>query len=198
MHLKWLTLRSNFADQALDVYRTSKTFSNLELAEMGIYGLVSANGFSEYLTGKDMFGNKLTVEQQQNSLAQALGLLAVGGGAYYVNRLQDGSRVLNDVPVENTEKIIEITQTDREKLSKWAYPPKEEKYIKYKEVYDNPKYYDQETGNINWPPNDGFDGEAIPTVLKKGMLNDRFGAPGDGFFSPEGISYEQRALALHR
>jgi|GEM_PF-5580510 len=55
---------------------------------MGIYGLISANGFSEYLTGKDMFGNELTVEQQQNSLAQALGLLAVGGGAYYVNRLQ--------------------------------------------------------------------------------------------------------------
>ncbi|TXC89525.1 hypothetical protein FS935_16725 [Metabacillus litoralis] len=76
------------ADQALDVYRNSKTFSNLEKAEMGIYGLVSANGFSEYLTGKDMFGNKLTVEQQENSLYQALGLLAVGGGAYYVNRLQ--------------------------------------------------------------------------------------------------------------
>lgn len=76
------------ADQALDVYRTSKTFSNLEKAEMGIYGLVSANGFSEYLTGKDMFGNELTEEQQQNSLFQALGLLAVGGGAYYVNKLQ--------------------------------------------------------------------------------------------------------------
>jgi len=55
---------------------------------MGIYGLVSANRFNEYITGKDMFGNELTVEQQQNSLYQALGLLAVGGGAYYVNRLQ--------------------------------------------------------------------------------------------------------------
>ncbi|MGM0875211.1 MAG: pre-toxin TG domain-containing protein [Bacillota bacterium] len=76
------------ADQALDVYRSANTFSNLEKAEMGIYGLVSANGFSEYLTGKDMFGNALTEEQQQNSLYQALGLLAVGGGAYYVNKLQ--------------------------------------------------------------------------------------------------------------
>ncbi|MCV9886413.1 T7SS effector LXG polymorphic toxin [Metabacillus halosaccharovorans] len=187
----------NAADRALDVYRTSKTFSNLEMAEMGIYGLVSANGFSEYITGKDMFGNELTLEQQENSLAQALGLLAVGGGAYYVNRLQDGSRVLDEVPIENAEKIVEITQADREKLSKWAYPPKEEKYIKYKEVYDNPKYYDQESGNINWPPNDGFDGEPMPTELKKGMLIDRFGAPGGGFFSPEGIPYEQRALALH-
>jgi predicted ribonuclease toxin of YeeF-YezG toxin-antitoxin module len=37
-------------DQALDVYRTANTFSTLEKAEMGIYGLVSANGFSEYIT----------------------------------------------------------------------------------------------------------------------------------------------------
>jgi hypothetical protein len=78
----------NAANQALDVTETANTFSNLEKAEMGIYGLVSANGFSEYLTGKDMFGNALTEEQQQNSLYQALGLLAVGGGAYYVNKLQ--------------------------------------------------------------------------------------------------------------
>ncbi|MBZ5753903.1 transposase, partial [Metabacillus sp. DBTR6] len=76
----------NAANQALDVTETANTFSNLEKAEMGIYGLVSANGFSEYLTGKDMFGNALTEEQQQNSLYQALGLLAVGGGAYYVNK----------------------------------------------------------------------------------------------------------------
>lgn len=73
---------------------------------MGIYEFVSANGFSEYLTGKDMFGNELTVEQQQNSLYQALGLLAVGGGAYYVNRLQDGSRVL-DFPSKNHSEDID-------------------------------------------------------------------------------------------
>ena len=42
----------NAADKALDVCRTANTFSNLEKAEIGIYGLVSANGFSEYLTGK--------------------------------------------------------------------------------------------------------------------------------------------------
>ncbi|MBU7591734.1 ribonuclease YeeF family protein [Metabacillus halosaccharovorans] len=78
----------NAADRALDVYRTSKTFSNLEMAEMGIYGLVSANGFSEYLTGKDMFGNELTVEQQQNSLYQALGLLGIAGTARYIDHLQ--------------------------------------------------------------------------------------------------------------
>jgi len=69
---------------------------------MGIYGLVSANGFNEYLTGKDMFGNELTVEQQQNSLYQALGLLAVGGGAYYVNRLQAENAVYNVLSSKST------------------------------------------------------------------------------------------------
>ncbi|QGQ45598.1 hypothetical protein [Metabacillus sediminilitoris] len=43
-----------------------------EKAEMGIYGLVSANGFSEYNTGKDMFGNKLTDEKRQASLLQSI------------------------------------------------------------------------------------------------------------------------------
>ncbi|TXC85784.1 hypothetical protein FS935_19180, partial [Metabacillus litoralis] len=56
------------ADQALDVYLNAKTFSNLEKAELGIYGLVSVNGFNEYILGKDMFGNELTDLQRQQSL----------------------------------------------------------------------------------------------------------------------------------
>lgn len=43
-----------------------------EKAEMGIYGLVSANGFSEYNTGKDMIGNKLTDKKRQASLLQSI------------------------------------------------------------------------------------------------------------------------------
>jgi predicted ribonuclease toxin of YeeF-YezG toxin-antitoxin module len=198
------------ADQALDVYRSAKTFSNMEKAEMGIYGLVSANGFSEYLTGKDMFGNELTVEQQQNSLYQALGLLAVGGGAYYVSRSQKENavyQVTKTVPKSQNENgrtlesieesVLRISEEDRTKLEGWDYPPNVEKYLKNKDVYDNPKYYNQETGNINWPPNDGFDGDPIEMELEKGILIDRYGGPGGSFFSPEGISYEQRALALH-
>jgi predicted ribonuclease toxin of YeeF-YezG toxin-antitoxin module len=164
---------------------------------MGIYGLVSANGFSEYITGKDMFGNELTEEQQKNSLYQALGLLAVGGGAYYVNKLQAENAVYQTPKGGISNSVDVISEADRAKLDGWAYPPNEEKYLKYKEVYDNPKYYDQETGNINWPPNGGYDGEPMKMELEKGMLLDRFGAPGGNFFSPEGIPYEQRALALH-
>ncbi|WP_368659444.1 ribonuclease YeeF family protein [Metabacillus halosaccharovorans] len=62
----------NAADQALSVYKTTSTFSNLQKAELGIYGLASANGLSEYITGKDMFGNELTDVQRQSSLFNSI------------------------------------------------------------------------------------------------------------------------------
>nr|WP_223439426.1 T7SS effector LXG polymorphic toxin [Metabacillus dongyingensis] len=77
----------NAADHALDAYKTSKSFSALQKTEMGIYGLVSANGLGEAVTGKDMFGNQLTDQQRQQSLMQALGILGVGGAAYGLDKL---------------------------------------------------------------------------------------------------------------
>lgn len=58
------------ADHALDAYKSANAFSVLEKTEMGLYGLIAANGLSEYMTGKDMFGNELTDEQRHASLAQ--------------------------------------------------------------------------------------------------------------------------------
>ncbi|WP_257348170.1 ribonuclease YeeF family protein [Pseudalkalibacillus decolorationis] len=78
----------NAADNALDAYQNAKAFKNLEKAEFGIYGLVSANGFGEYFTGKDMFGNELTDEQRQASLFQSLGIVGVAGAARCVDHLQ--------------------------------------------------------------------------------------------------------------
>ncbi|MGE6203858.1 TNT domain-containing protein [Guptibacillus hwajinpoensis] len=97
----------------------------------------------------------------------------------------------------NETSIKVINETDRKKIQSWTYPPSNEKYLKYKEVFDNPKYYNQETGNINWPPNNGFDVEPVVVTLDNGVLIDRYGNPGGTFVSPEGIPYEQRALALH-
>ncbi|THF77833.1 ribonuclease YeeF family protein, partial [Metabacillus sediminilitoris] len=97
------------ANQALDVYRTANTFSTLEKAEMGIYGLVSANGFSEYLTGKDMFGNELTEEQKQNSLNQALGLLAVGGLAFAPQIVRNG-KMVSDETIKKAHELAMKTK----------------------------------------------------------------------------------------
>src|SRR5699024_5971487 len=52
-------------------------------AEYGLYGLTTANGLGEYVTGRDMFGNELSEEQRERSLNEAFALLvgnAVGVG----------------------------------------------------------------------------------------------------------------------
>lgn len=94
--------------------------------------------------------------------------------------------------------LAEINALDRAKLSGWGYPPNEAKYLRYKVVYDNPKYYDQKTGAINWPPNNGFEGIPVKQKIEPGKIIDRYGEPENAYFtSPDGILYEQRALALH-
>ncbi|MCT2347594.1 T7SS effector LXG polymorphic toxin [Niallia taxi] len=60
------------AEQAMSTYKNVHAFTALEKTEMGIYGLLSANGLSEYVTGKDMLGNELTKQQRQASLAQSV------------------------------------------------------------------------------------------------------------------------------
>ncbi|MCY9215955.1 glycohydrolase toxin TNT-related protein [Bacillus haynesii] len=113
-------------------------------------------------------------------------------------KIQDSiQRVEKEIEAGSSKAVKEISKADKAKLEGWSYPPSEEKYLKYKEVYDNPKYYNQETGDINWPPNNGFDGEPVKMKLEQGTIIDRYGGPNGTFVSPAGIPYEQRALALH-
>ena len=39
-----------------------------------------------------------------------------------------------------------ISSADRIKIDGWDYTPNDELYLKYKDVFDNAKYYNQETG----------------------------------------------------
>ncbi len=88
-----------------------------------------------------------------------------------------------------------ISEMDRAKLSGWNYPPNDGLYLKYKDVFDNPKYYNQETGAINWPKNDGFLNTPIEETLQPGFRIDRYGYDTGTFVSPEGIPYGMRAVA---
>ena len=90
----------------------------------------------------------------------------------------------------------------RIKINNWKYTPSAELYLKYKNVYDNPKYYDQITGEINWPGQhgdknvDGFlNGKFDEVTLNPGERFDRYGSDYGSFASPEGTPYSQRALA---
>ncbi len=83
-------------------------------------------------------------------------------------------------------------------MKKWDYTPSEELYIKYEKVYKNPKYYDQNTGEIHWPPNDGFvSGTQKVETLHPGTRLDRYGNPTGSFLAPESDSFPSRSLAPH-
>ncbi|WLR42593.1 TNT domain-containing protein [Bacillus carboniphilus] len=95
-----------------------------------------------------------------------------------------------------------ISDQDRERLKGWAFPPSDELYVKYKHVYGNPEFFNQETGDINWPGTNGdpniddfVNGEFEIETLEPGKMIDRYGSnPGGQYFSPAGSSYESRAL----
>ena len=127
--------------------------------------------------------------------------------AIYENALKNGGKV-EVKGVKVTTQII--SDADKLKLSKWTKPPKEELYLKYKNIYDNPKYFNQETGYPYHPGTenpvlgnvdkniDGFlNGEFTPNhTLSEGTFIDRYGDNSGGqYFSPMGESYESRALA---
>lgn len=75
-------------------------------------------------------------------------------------------------------------------------------YGQYQKIYDNPKYFDQETGEIKWPgehgdPNtNGFlNGVYYQETLHKGTIIDRYGKPERGeFLAPDGLDFSKRSL----
>ncbi|MQR94657.1 T7SS effector LXG polymorphic toxin [Fictibacillus phosphorivorans] len=99
---------ANAANHMLDAHRTAQGLKNLQKAEYGIYGLVSANGFGEYFTGKDMFGNELTEEQRNQSLFNAFAIVGVGGAGYGLSKVDMGKFVQTKFPYS--------TQYARQKL----------------------------------------------------------------------------------
>jgi len=98
---------------------------------------------------------------------------------------------------KEAEGIANVSDADKARLDGWEYRPSNEHYLKHKQIYDNPKYYNQETGVINWPLNDGFEGSSVSAILEKDMYVDRYGGPQGSFLSPEGTPYGKRSLALH-
>ena len=98
------------ADQALDVYLNAKTFSNLEKAELGIYGLVSVNGFNEYILGKDMFGNELTDLQRQQSLYYSI-LGPTLMATPFIPTLVKNGKVVTEETIGKLHQLTQKTKT---------------------------------------------------------------------------------------
>ncbi|BBP91323.1 hypothetical protein BsIDN1_49410 [Bacillus safensis] len=84
------TQATSAAVRAVDIYKTSqKSFDALKTSQKGLYGLTATNGFSEAITGRDMFGNKISKEQQEASMNAALGMLLPFGLNGVSNKLKN-------------------------------------------------------------------------------------------------------------
>lgn len=82
------------------------------------------------------------------------------------------------------------------KLDGWgSNRPSDELYIKYSSVFDNPMYYNQLTGEIIWPDNDGFGEIPYNVTLNTGTWLDRFGSDYGYYVCPAGTDYTMRSCA---
>ena len=103
-----------------------------------------------------------------------------------------------------------IEPSDRVKLRNWSYPPEPEFYLKNKNVYDNPDYFNQLTGDTIYPGSpessmgrvDGsiykhgfLNGEYKESVILPGTRINRIGSnPTGRYFSPEGATFGEKTL----
>ncbi|MCX2810997.1 T7SS effector LXG polymorphic toxin [Bacillus sp. ChL18] len=96
------------AEHALDAYKTGKSLDILKMTEMGAYGLVASNGFTEAVTGRDMFGNKVSEEKRkQGALEVALSLVGAGALAKHVNKGIPLAKSPQATKVEKGKKILD-------------------------------------------------------------------------------------------
>ncbi|MFB1052219.1 hypothetical protein ACEWET_15095 [Paraliobacillus sp. JSM ZJ581] len=100
---------------SFDMYKTTKSLQVIKNTEYGIYGLVSANGFSEYLTGKDILGNDLTTSQRQASLS--LGLAGILPTA--IELTPASKAVTKDITKKAHERVVRNTQSARSFVDHW-------------------------------------------------------------------------------
>ncbi|MBF2465406.1 ribonuclease YeeF family protein [Listeria welshimeri] len=85
-----------------------------------------------------------------------------------------------------------------ENMRKWRYTPNKELYSKYEKVYKNPKYYDQLTGDIKWPVDDGFSkGSKVEKEIAQDTIFKRYGGNSGEYLGNATDSFESRALAPH-
>jgi|GEM_PF-957256 len=103
------TQATSAAVRAVDIYKTSqKSFDALKTSQKGLYGLTATNGFSEAITGRDMFGNKISKEQQEASMNAALGMFLPFGAKGFHGKIgvKSTEKTLSNKKVAVGEEII--------------------------------------------------------------------------------------------
>ena len=110
------TQATSAAVRAVDIYKTSqKSFDALKTSQKGLYGLTATNGFSEAITGRDMFGNKISKEQQEASMNAALSML-LPFGAKGVKSNLDSIKKPKYIPKDINGKNASLPKYENGKL----------------------------------------------------------------------------------
>ncbi|MHC5280551.1 glycohydrolase toxin TNT-related protein [Listeria kieliensis] len=152
--------------------------------------VVGINDYIRMVDGIDpLTGKKITNNEQAiSSLMFLLTVVTEATALKVLKNFKKGKNILDD---------IDLNSELPNHMKKWDYPPNKNLYSKYEKVYKNPKYYDQETGKLNWPANNGFEGTPYERITQVGEIFDRYGEPSGEFLAKSGTPFEQRALAPH-
>lgn len=138
------------ADHALDAYKSAKSFKVLEQTEKGLYGLVAANGLGEYMTGRDMFGNKISEEQRKASLLQALGI--AGAGALSTKVAGKTAKAGANVVANGAKKLSDMRNVLSKQATQRIMPPLQSAQKAYRSSSNYVKKKISQAGDIKLAP----------------------------------------------
>ncbi|ANF46523.1 transposase [Priestia megaterium] len=138
------------ADHALDAYKSAKSFKVLEQTEKGLYGLVAANGLGEYVTGRDMFGNKISEEQRKASLLQALGI--AGAGALSTKAAGKTAKAGANAVANGAKKLSDMRNVLSKQATQRIMPPLQSAQKAYRSSSNYIKKKISQAGDIKLAP----------------------------------------------
>ncbi len=140
------TQATSAAVRAVDIYKTSqKSFDALKTSQKGLYGLTATNGFSEAITGRDMFGNKISKEQQEASMNAALGMLLPFGKKSINGSLRIGEQKVAEKVIAERTKGLDLRKHPIQRKQLSAKKMKE-----LKEKFENRTITKLEYENYKW------------------------------------------------
>ncbi|MDQ0362149.1 TNT domain-containing protein [Breznakia pachnodae] len=166
--------------------------------------------------GTDINGNPLTPSERDALMATVtidgvfLSISVAGKIRYNASKTAnadtafDVAKTADDIKYQQWLEYanLGVDQQTRMKLMDWSITPSPDLYIKYKEVYDNSKFFNQKTGSVIYPGTNGdvnlygfINGQYEIETLQTGKIIDRYGSRDGYYLSPEGTPYESRALA---
>ncbi|WP_342492470.1 T7SS effector LXG polymorphic toxin [Bacillus sp. FSL M7-0003] len=178
------TQATSAAVRAVDIYKTSqKSFDALKTSQKGLYGLTATNGFSEAITGRDMFGNKISKEQQEASMNAALGMLLPFGAKGFHGKMGiKGNKIDSDtikkyirdiegrtgreLPKKQTEKLKEaLRNKEYKKMTPIETAKHRAEFDKVKNTVI--KKWEENTGQ-KWPEyNENVISEKTGKIIRK-------------------------------